>query len=50
MPFIGWAIGIANGTNYLDNGNLYPLSIDDNAMRYAMENLDRFFRRWKDKI
>lgn len=43
IPFIGRAIGIANGIDYLDKDNLFPLAINDNAARYAMENLDRFF-------
>lgn len=47
MPFIGRAIGSANGVNYLDEDNQFPLSIDDNAARYAMEKLDKFFSRKK---
>ena len=43
MPFIGRAIESAYGTNYLDKENLFPLSIDDNAARYAIEKLDKFF-------
>ena len=45
MPFIGRAIGSLNGIAYLDEDNQFPLSIDDNAARYAMENLDKFFSR-----
>lgn len=44
MPFIGRAIGSAIGVG-LDEDNQFPLSIDDNAARYAMEKLDKFFRR-----
>jgi hypothetical protein len=45
MPFIGRAIGNANGKDYLDESNFFPLSIDVNAARYAMEKLDKFFIR-----
>lgn len=44
-PFIGRILGKERNREFLDDEQLYPLSIDVNAMRYAALEMDIYFRK-----
>jgi hypothetical protein len=44
-PFLGRALGKERGREYLDDENLFPLTKDENAMRYAALEMDRYYRK-----
>ncbi|WP_158829356.1 hypothetical protein [Mucilaginibacter lacusdianchii] len=43
LPFIERAIARVKGDNFLNSGGKFPLSIDENALRYAAYKLDKYF-------
>lgn len=43
LPFVGRAIAAARGDQYLDSEGKFPLSADDNALRYAFLKLDKYY-------
>jgi len=45
LPFIGRAIAKAKGDVSLDIESKFPLSIDENALRYAAYKLEKFYSR-----
>lgn len=47
IPFIGRAIAKIRNEHYLDITRMYPLRLDENATRYAMHKLEKYYRKPK---
>lgn len=49
LPFIGRALAKVQGEIYLDGKQYYSLELDENAMQYAIRQLDPYFRRGAER-
>ena len=43
VPFIGRALAKVQGIAFLDEDRLFPLTVDENALHFAMKVLDKYY-------